>query len=194
MSDSAEVLVVDDDDGVALTYRQYLEPDYDIYTAYDGEAALDVLEDEDIDVVLLDRMMPGLSGREVLEEIRDREFGCRVAMVTAVDPDFDIVSMGFDDYVTKPSSQSEIRETVADLLSLSSYTDRTREYHSLVSKRAALKEQKSETELADSDEYDRLQREIESVRSELNGFDVANDANFVATIRDLDRGDDTRVE
>lgn len=194
MTGEADVLVVDDDRGVAWTYRQYLESDYAVHTAHDGEEALAALDEEDVDVVLLDRMMPGMSGREVLAEIRDREYDCRVAMVTAVDPDFEILSMGFDDYVTKPSSKSELRETVADLLSLSEYTDRTREYHSLVAKRVALEEQKSESELAASDEYARLEREIASIRSELNGFDVADDANFLATLRALDGGDENRAE
>lgn len=194
MTGEAEVLVVDDDEGVVWTYRHYLEPDYEVHAASSGGQALAVLEDEDVDVVLLDRMMPGMSGSEVLEEIRDRGFDCRVAMVTAVDPDFDIVSMGFDDYVTKPSSQSELRGTVADLVSLSSYADRMQEFHSLVSKRAALEAQKSESELAASDEYARLEREIESVQSELSGFDVEDDANFLATIRSLDRSDETHAE
>jgi DNA-binding response OmpR family regulator len=194
MTGDAEVLVVDDDEGVVWTYQQYLDADYVVHTASGGEEALATLESENVDVVLLDRMMPGMSGREVLEEIRDREYDCRVAMVTAVDPDFDIVEMGFDDYVTKPSSKSELCETVADLLSLSDYTDQMLEYHSLVSKRVALEERKSESELEASDEYARLEEEIESVRSELSGFDVEDDSNFLATIRSLDRGDETHDE
>jgi len=62
--------------------------------------------DETVDVVLLDRMMPGMSGQEVLAAIRERGLDCRVAMVTAVDADFDVIEMGFDEYLGKPRTET----------------------------------------------------------------------------------------
>jgi DNA-binding response OmpR family regulator len=94
--ESAVVLVVDDEPDVADSYAAFLRDRYDVRTAYGGEPALAAL-DEDIDVVLLDRRMPDMFGDEVLESIRGRGFECRVAMITAVDPDVDIIDMEFDD-------------------------------------------------------------------------------------------------
>ena len=90
------VLIVDDEERVADTYDLRLRDDYDTRVAYDGETALELV-DEDTDVVLLDRRMPELSGDEVLEEIRNRGLDVRVVLLTAVDPDFEIVEMECDD-------------------------------------------------------------------------------------------------
>lgn len=110
--DPATVLLVDDEESVLETYELYLETEgYDVLTADNGGEALVEL-DGDVDVLLLDRRMPGMSGDEVLEHVRDWELDCRVAMITAVDPDSDIVEMAFDDYLTKPISKDELLDTV----------------------------------------------------------------------------------
>ncbi|MFB6176845.1 MAG: response regulator transcription factor, partial [Halobaculum sp.] len=94
---SPTVLVVDDEQQVADAYALRLQMEYDdVRKAYGGQEALDTV-DETVDVVLLDRRMPDYSGGEVLEKMRERGLDCSVIMVTAVDPDFDIVSMPFDD-------------------------------------------------------------------------------------------------
>lgn len=112
--DRGTVLLVDDAEDVVEMYALDLGDEYAVRRAYGGEEALAKV-DESVDVVLLDRRMPNRSGDEVLEEIRERELGVRVAMVTAVDPDFDITAMDFDAYVTKPVSGETIRETVEKL-------------------------------------------------------------------------------
>lgn len=94
------VLVVDDEEDLANLYSQWLSDDYAVRTAYNGEQALERL-DETVDVVLLDRRMPGLSGDDALNRIREREYDCRVAMVTAVDPD--TISSSLDSMTTSRS-------------------------------------------------------------------------------------------
>jgi len=180
------VLIVEDEPDVAETYNLWLASDYEVRIAHDGDEGLDKL-DEDVDVVLLDRMMPGLSGDEVLERIRDREFGCRVAMVTAVEPDFDILEMGFDAYLCKPIKSDELHETVANLLDRSSYDDLLQEYYSLVEKQATLEATKSGAELADNEEYAELQGRIDSLRGNLSETlgGVESDEDFIATLRGL---------
>jgi DNA-binding response OmpR family regulator len=187
-SDRATVLIVDDDPDVVQTYQRYLEETFEVAVAYDGEEALGVLDEEDVDVVLLDRMMPGLSGGEVLERIRERSDDCRVAMVTAVDPDFDIIDMGFDDYVTKPSSRSELVATVEKLAGLDEYARNIREYHSLVSKREALEAEKTEVELETSTEFEELESRIERMGTDLGdqADRLLEDTAFVAAIRSID--------
>ncbi len=189
-SDAPVVLIVEDEPDVAETYRLWLEDDYNVRVAGDGDEALERL-DSDIAVVLLDRMMPGLSGDEVLERIREDELECRVAMVTAVEPDFDILEMGFDAYLSKPVKSSQLGETVENLLERSEYDSMLQEYYSLVEKQATLEATKSRTELVESDEYSELKSQIKSLRSELSetlgGID--DDEDFIATIRGLSDAD-----
>ncbi len=109
--DTPRVVFVDDEPEAADMYAAQVADAYDVEIAYDGDEALEVVDD-DVDVVFLDRHMPGRSGDEVLEEIRDRELGCRVVMLTAIEPDVDIVDMGYDEYVVKPVVKEELLDAV----------------------------------------------------------------------------------
>lgn len=161
--DRSTVLVVDDEPELTELYASWLAADYDTRIATNGEAALDQLSAE-IDVVLLDRRMPALSGDELLEEIRGRELGCRVAMVTAIEPDVDVLEMGFDDYVTKPVTKQELRRLVASLIDLQRHDDLVQEYFQLASKLAALEASTATTELDANDAYRSLVARYEDVR------------------------------
>ena len=114
------VLVVEDEPDLADLYATWLSESYRVRTAYGGHEAIEKLGSE-VDVMLLDRRMPDLPGDEVLEVVRDRGLDCRVAMVTAVEPDFDIVAMGFDDYLVKPVSREDLQETVSNLVVRNEY-------------------------------------------------------------------------
>ncbi len=184
-SEPANVLVVDDEPDVADAYAAQLEDEYSVSTAYSGQEALDQLDDS-VEVVLLDRRMPGISGDEVLEHIRDRGLDCRVAMVTAVDPDFDIIDMPFDDYVIKPVSRDDLFQTIERLLTTSEYESKLRKYYSLTAKHATLMANKPESELAESEEFSGLEDQMSDLRDALDetvaGFD---DEDFVAVFRDI---------
>jgi two-component system response regulator AdeR len=187
MSDSDPVvLIVEDEPDVAETYRLWLEDGYEIRMAENGDEGIQHLDD-DVSVVLLDRMMPGLSGGEVLEYIRDQGLDCRVAMVTAVEPDFDILEMGFDAYLSKPVKSDQLEETVSNLLERSEYDTLLQEYYSLVEKQATLEATKTTAELDDNPEYDRLRARIEALRDELSDTlgGIENDDDFIATIREF---------
>ncbi|MFB6188712.1 MAG: HalX domain-containing protein [Halapricum sp.] len=182
------VLVVDDERGLADLYAAWLSGSYETRVAYGGEEALERLDD-DVSIVLLDRRMPGFSGDEVLAEIESRNLDCQVAMVTAVEPDFDIIEMGFDDYLTKPVSQDDLLGTVESLLDRRQYEAALTELFSLVSKKAALVEQKSPEELADNDAYQDLLDRIESLESETHRLVTAMDSLHAAAVfRQLDLG------
>jgi DNA-binding response OmpR family regulator len=162
------VLVVEDEPDLADLYAAWLGDEYRVRTAYGGQEALEQLDeaDDDVDAILLDRRMPGLSGDEVLSAVRERGINCRVAMVTAVEPDFDILKMGFDDYLVKPVTSDTLKETVVGLLRRGEYDTEMQELFSLTSKKAMLEAEKSATELADNDEYQRLTDRIEELRSQ----------------------------
>ncbi|MFC7057321.1 response regulator [Halovenus salina] len=170
MSSSPEdttVLVVDDENDVADAYALQLDLEYQTETAYGGEDALEQI-DNDVDVVLLDRRMPDLSGDEVLEEIRDRGLDCAVVMVTAVDPDFDIVEMPFDDYICKPADRDTLTDAIEKQLSVSEYDNNVQEYMEVSSKLELLKSQKTAGELEASEEITELEERVEDLESTLD--------------------------
>ncbi|WP_232342934.1 response regulator transcription factor [Halosimplex litoreum] len=162
----ATVLVVDDDEAVADVYASQLSESYDVSTAYDGESALEQVT-EDVDVVLLDRRMHGLSGREVLERIRGRDIDCGVVMVTAVDPGFDIVDMGFDDYLLKPVEGAQLQSVVAEAVNRLDKRAVVREYHALSAKVATLRVEKNPAELESSEEYQRLRARLDDLETRI---------------------------
>lgn len=186
--DRHTVLVVEDEPDLADLYAEWLRDEYDVRTAYGGEEALDTI-DSDVDIVLLDRRMPNLSGDEVLDAIRDRDIGCRVAMVTAVEPDFDIVEMGFDNYLVKPVSRDALQRTVSNLLLRSEYDEGMQELFSLSSKKALLESERRSAELEDHDEYQDLTDRIRELRDELDRkLDRIDETDEVASLyAELDR-------
>ena len=161
------VLVVEDEPDLADLYAAWLGDEYRVRTAYGGQEALEELNatDNEVDAILLDRRMPGLSGDEVLSAVRERGVDCRIAMVTAVEPDFDILKMGFDDYLVKPVTSDTLRETVEGLLRRGEYDTEMQELFSLTWKKAMLEAEKSVSELASNDEYQRLTDRIGELRS-----------------------------
>jgi two-component system response regulator AdeR len=184
------VLVVEDEPPLIEIYARWLESEYEVRTAQNGSEALEQI-DEDVDVALLDRLMPGMSGDEVLAEIRNLAPDCRVAMVTAVEPDFDIITMGFDDYLTKPVEKEMLLETVDRLLARSNYEGLEQELYALVAKRAALQSAKSAEEIAGSEEYADLEERIEKLESELDAaMPEMESGEFVAMVRDIEAEDE----
>lgn len=184
------ILVVDDDEAVADVYASQLSSTYRVLTAYDGEAALEKVT-ADVDVVLLDRRMHGLSGREVLEAIRDRDLDCGVIMVTAVDPGFDIVDMGFDDYLRKPVDRETLRECVDRLVRRSTYDARVQEYFATARKHALLAEQHDE--VAASPEFQALERDLQRLRDRVDDVTRSfDDDDYEVLFRRLsaDEGED----
>ncbi|WP_336022526.1 HalX domain-containing protein [Halobellus salinisoli] len=185
-ADLPMVLVVEDEPDLADLYATWLKDEYRVRVAYGGREALDELDDE-VDVVLLDRRMPDLSGDEALAAIRERDVGCRVAMVTAVEPDFDIVAMGFDDYLVKPVSRSSLKETVESLLRRNRYDNGIQELFALASKKALLESEKDAATLDAHEEYQELTDRVRELRSQLDEtlstFDDEHD--FTAMYRDL---------
>jgi DNA-binding response OmpR family regulator len=176
-------MVVDDESDVADAYAVQLELDYETRTAYGGEAALEKIDD-DVDVVLLDRRMPDLSGDEVLAEIRDRGIDCSVVMVTAVDPDFDIVEMPFDDYICKPADRDTLTGAIEKQLSVSEYDSQVQEYMEVSSKLELLRAEKTAGELEDNEDVAELEGRVENLEANLDDV-VAEFDDPARAFRDL---------
>ena len=165
-SKAVGVLVVDDDRSVADLYSERLSESYRVDTAYNGTEALELL-DETVDVVLLDRMMPDISGGTVLEEIRASDVDCRVAVVSAVTPDLDIIQMEFDAYLRKPVDGGALHETVEQMLARAEYDEQLQELFSLVERRDTLEAVTQTEELAATEEYQSLTNRIEDAESDI---------------------------
>jgi DNA-binding response OmpR family regulator len=108
-------------------------------------------------------------------------------MITAVEPDVDIVDMPFDDYLVKPVTREELRSVVAVLLSRAEFDTRTQEFFALASKKATLESaQKDDT----SDEYERLTARMDQLRTELDETltEYSSD-DFAAAFRELPNED-----
>ncbi|MFC6953359.1 response regulator [Halorubellus litoreus] len=165
-SGGGRVVVVDDEERVADVYATFLADDHDVEVAYGGEAALDVV-DATVDVVLLDRRMPGLHGDEVLERLRDRGYDGRVVMVTALDPGYDIVDMDFEQYVCKPIARDELRTIVRRELLRSNYDDALQEYLRLQSKVTTIADDHPDPAASDDDRVRALRERLDALRDGL---------------------------
>jgi CheY-like chemotaxis protein len=161
------ILVVDDEEALADLYSEFLDDaGYDVRTAYNGGDAI-VKIDESVDVVLLDRQMPEIQGAEVLAKIRQWLDWCRVVIVTAQEPDFDVADLPFDEYLTKPVDEETLLDTVDQMFLLDEYDELLNEFRSITSRYALLKSHKNQAELEDSEEFAELERRRAESRQRL---------------------------
>jgi DNA-binding response OmpR family regulator len=113
------VLVVDDEPHIRTVLRGYLQADgFEVAEAADGTAALAAMRDQPPDLVLLDVMMPGIDGLEVLRQLRTFS-DVYVILVTARAEEVDKLvglGVGADDYITKPFSPREVTARVKAVL------------------------------------------------------------------------------
>ena len=159
------VLAVDDEKRVVQAFEIWLDDTYEVRMATGGTEALEQLDDT-VDVVLLDRHMPDMSGDEVLERIREDEYDCRVAMVTAVAPEFDIVDMEFDHYISKPVDESDLQTVVDRLVDIETYDQRLTDLYRVTQKIATLEDEMTESRLDHHEEYAGLVEKRDRLREE----------------------------
>lgn len=110
---SGRILIADDDSRVNELLQEIYEMEgYEVLTAFDGEEALAVLEKEAVDLLVLDVMMPGLDGWDVLDCVK-RQYETKVLMLTALGNEHSEVKglrLGADDYVAKPFKRAVLVE------------------------------------------------------------------------------------
>ena len=181
----ATVLVVEDEPDIAALYAGFLEERYDVVVAETTTEAVGTV-DETFDAVLLDRRLPDGSGDDVLEYIRENGFDCRVAMVTAVEPDFDIIDMGFDLYLTKPVSRTDLLSALETLLSRNEYDEMLQQAAALASKRAVLESEKPTAHLENNESYDELLERLAELDADIDDLGEAFSADdYRAMFRDI---------
>jgi DNA-binding response OmpR family regulator len=125
---SARILVVDDDPGILDVVSYALrEAGYEVETRTDGPGALEAAQGRDYDLLVLDLMLPGMSGTDVCRKLREEGQMLPVVMLTAKDAELDRVlglELGADDYVSKPFSSAELVSRVRAIFRRREY-DRT---------------------------------------------------------------------
>ncbi|MFQ3294987.1 MAG: DNA-binding response OmpR family regulator [Halobacteriales archaeon] len=166
--EDATVLIVDDEEKLADMYTLWLRNDYEIRTVYAGGDIQSAL-DESVDVVLLDRRMPGHSGEQVLGAIRRADRDVSVILVTAVTPDFDVLDLPFDDYLGKPVQHDDLITAIELQLTARRSGEDLRTYLRLRAKEAILAQEKNRWELEENERFSELQEKLETLDDKLRG-------------------------
>lgn len=141
--DGCSVLVVDDDEINRLTLAGLLESEgYRSHTVEDGYRGLEALEHERFDAILLDILMPGIDGLEVLRQVKgdSRLWRIPVIVISAVDETSSIVrclELGAEDFVSKPFDPVVLRARINAALARRRFGTLEAEYHKIVEAQAA---------------------------------------------------------
>ncbi len=128
------ILIVDDDRELGEMLTEFLAPDhFDVSACLNGEDALSVLKNDEFDLVILDIMLPGMSGIDVLKQVRQAS-DIPVIMLTARGEDVDRIlglEFGADDYLTKPFNPRELLARIKAILRRSRPASSTRDHISV---------------------------------------------------------------
>lgn len=114
------ILLIDDDQDLSQLLKEYLEAEgYVCSTAFDGPSGLHLATQNSYDLVILDIMLPGMTGIEVLKQIRQQKESLPILMLTAKGDDVDRIlglELGADDYVPKPCNPRELLARIKAIL------------------------------------------------------------------------------
>lgn len=114
-----KILVVEDDMDIHNLIKNVLEKErYDVISAYSGTEALLLIEKKDIDLILLDLMIPGLSGEEIIKKVKNIPIIVISAKISSEDK-VNALSIGANDYITKPFDTNEFLARIKVQLRLS---------------------------------------------------------------------------
>ncbi|MFQ5454671.1 MAG: HD domain-containing phosphohydrolase [Nitrospirota bacterium] len=119
MNERAHILIVDDEIGPRESLKMILNSSYDVFIAENGEKAIKLLSEQDVDIVTLDLRMPGLQGTEVLREIKRLKSEIEVVIITgygSLNTAVDGIRYGAADYLMKPFNVTEILSVIAGIL------------------------------------------------------------------------------
>lgn len=114
-----QILIIDDEQMIVESVSYNLKQEgYEVLTALDGETGLELAQTKEIDLILLDLMLPGMNGMEICKIIRQQS-SVPIIMLTAKEGEIDRVlglELGADDYVTKPFSMRELLARIKTVL------------------------------------------------------------------------------
>lgn len=174
------VLIVEDESSLVDIYSHWLSDSYQIQSAESGERALELVG-EGVDIMVLDRLMPAMTGREVIEDVRERGLECKIVMATAVESNFDLIEVGADAAITKPITKDELLSVVSQMLDHDGYRELETQYFSLLAERSEL----LAAENPPKDEQIALESRIEELATQLAERTKEMDDNaFISLMRE----------
>lgn len=107
-----KIIIVEDEPSLVFTLEDTLENEgYNVFVAETGDTAIDIVKDEKPDLMILDLMLPGMSGFDVCKKVRSMNYTFPIIILTARDQEIDKVTglnIGADDYMTKPFGVKEL--------------------------------------------------------------------------------------
>jgi two-component system, OmpR family, alkaline phosphatase synthesis response regulator PhoP len=119
-----KILIVDDEPNIIMTLEYtFKKQNYEVFIARDGQEAIDILENEIPDAIILDVMMPNIDGYATLKHIKSKASlnACKVMFLSAKNKEEDVkkgLEMGADAYMTKPFSLKKMTEKINELLEI----------------------------------------------------------------------------
>ena len=131
MAQKKSILVVDDELGVRESLKMILKPIYQVYTAVDGGEALQSIQKDKIDLVALDLAMPGLSGIDVLQQIKKNDPDIEVIVITAHGTPQNVEEAseyGAGDFITKPFNVPDLINSINKSLERRSHNLRLKNF------------------------------------------------------------------
>jgi CheY-like chemotaxis protein len=177
VGDPTTILVAEDNADCRYLYSIWLGEEYAVRLAPDGTTALERL-DSAVDILFLDRDMPGPTGTEVAREVAASPYDPYVVMVSSMDPDFDIAEMPIDQYVQKPFERGKLRSVIEQCRTQEEYRSALDDFFSLTAKLAAIEAKTPESVLAESDEYERLRERVAAKREEVDSALAPEQVNW----------------
>jgi DNA-binding response OmpR family regulator len=188
-----KVLIVDDEEVNIRVIEAYLNKEYDITTAQNGREAMEKIGQDEPDIVLLDLMMPIMSGYEVCKSIKENDATrfIPVVMITALsgsEAKIKAIEIGADDYLTKPINRIELNTRIKSLLKKKYYQDQ------LIHDKKTMEIQNKTLRL----EYDELEEKVHGLTAELTMKRVSNirnllKPNFLFSWNDIPGNDNDRL-
>lgn len=109
-----KILIIEDDNTINDLLKELLEKDYLITQAFSGTEGLRLVQEENFDLILLDIMLPGISGKSFIQEAK-KVINCPIIVISAlsdINQRIEVLEMGADDYITKPFDNREVMARV----------------------------------------------------------------------------------
>ncbi len=167
MASSKSILIVEDEPSLIFTLQDTLENEgYETFIAKEGKEALEIVNNEEIDLLILDLMLPGISGFEVCKKIRAQNYTFPIIMLTAKDQEIDKVTglnIGADDYMTKPFGVKELLARIQARLRRSGMTTEPKFFEELDLGPVHINLQNATAQHPDKGENDLTTREVELI-------------------------------
>ncbi|WP_336327824.1 response regulator [Halovenus sp. HT40] len=185
MTENLEILVVDDTEGCRDLYTLWLESDHGVRTAPNGTVALEEI-DPSVDLVLLDRNMPGPSGLDVAAEICNDGYDCQIIMISSERANFSVAESPVDEYIRKPADRETLETTIEKIGTQKAYQSALLEFFAVSATVGRVEASASPEDLESVEEYLKLCEQAEHKHSQVNTILEGSEINWSAAFESLE--------